>query len=139
MEIQVLYEITKIFIEEIRYFIVIRNNAMIFYQKLCFPSFELWFFREGWFYSFPQLFVVYNAFGIQIWEVTSFCFLRSLTHLILFLLYTFRSSSDLLFRNLFLNFDLTMIAFLSSLFINDACLALTYFFLRGAKLFKDFK
>ena len=80
------------------------------------------------FYSFPQFFVVYNAFDIQIWKVTSFFFLRSLTHLILFLLYTFRSSSDLLFRNLFLNFDLTMIAFLSSLFINDACLAPTYFF-----------
>ena len=62
-------------------------------------------------------------------------FLSSLTHLILFLLYTFRSSSDLLFRNLFLNFDLTMIAFLSSLFINDACLALTYFFFCGVQNF----
>ena len=66
-------------------------------------------------------------------------FLSSLTHIFLCLLYAFQSSSDLLFRNLFLKFDLTMTAFLSSLIINDAWLALTYFFLRDAKLFKDVK
>ena len=63
-------------------------------------------------------------------------FLSSLTHIFLCVLYAFLSSSDLLFRNLFLKFNLTMIAFL---IINDAWLALTYFFLRDAKLFKDFK
>ena len=68
-----------------------------------------------------------------------FVFLISLTHIFLCLWYAFLYSSDLLLRNFFLNFDLTMIPFLSSLFINDVFLALTYFFLRGAKLFQDVK
>ena len=53
-----------------------------------------------------------------------FVFLSSLTRIFLCLSYAFLSSSNLLFRNLFLYFDVTIIAFLSSLSINDAWLAL---------------
>ena len=45
MEIQVLYEVTKILIEDIRYFIAIINNAIIFYESYAFKVIS--FVREG--------------------------------------------------------------------------------------------
>ena len=82
LQIRVIDQITKIFIGDICYFIVIRNNAVIFYQS--YPFKVICFVREKWFYSFPERFVIYNAFGIEIWKVT-FCFLNSLTHIFLWL------------------------------------------------------
>ena len=90
MEIQVLYEVTKILIEDIRYFIVIINNAIIFYESYAFKVIS--FVREGWFYSFTEVFVIYNAFGIQIWKVSSFCFFKEINAHNARLLYDFLSS-----------------------------------------------
>ena len=75
------------------------------------------------FTAFQNFLLPMIFFYIQIWIILFVWFSSKLTHAFLYLIYAFLSVKDLLFRNLFLNFDLIMMTCWSSLYIKGVWFA----------------
>ena len=102
--------------------IVLNFNDIISYANIV-SEFDLYSFalRQFLLHSIPSL-KVCNLFIFYNKTHTFRCFLNA-----------FLSLTDLLLRNLFLSYDVTMIALKSFLFINEPWLTLAHFFLIGIK------
>ena len=116
----------KIFVKSFCDFKIIGEQVAVFNKR--YISKIVWFIREETFYCFPKLFIIYYVFAFLV-------FLNKLTHLFLCLLYAFLSLSDLLLRNFFLSFDLTITPRWISLFMKGAWFARINLLFNGAIVF----
>ena len=118
-EITVFYRITEIIIEVICYFDVIRSYPIIFHHDYTFDV--IGFVRK--FYCFSEPCYLQHICYSGLTNNSFWVFLSNLTHIFLCLLYAFLSHLDLIF-SLFPSCGLPI---LSSIFTNEAWLALTCF------------
>ena len=89
----------------------------------------VWFIRV---YCLPKLFIVYYVFYVKFEE---YAFLTILNKLTYYFLYAFLSLSDLLLRNFFLSFDLTIKPRWISLFMKCVWFARINLFFSAAIVF----
>ena len=128
------------------FWIVVQNVTTLNWLKMTLPFLIGYNFRKFFKYFLFWNFLLrqgwnkrnvrgMSSLGIQSNSIISLVFLSKATQICLCLLYFIPDSTDLFFKNWFLNRDLFMISLLSSLVTKLEWLALRYFFFKGAYLF----